>query len=217
MNGPAVLERAGPVSRLTLPAPTVPSDLVLRLQKYRDLDRVPRMVRRATEAAAAEASRLVEPAVVRWRGPVTGADPAGVVTLDGGHTFHSRALARLLARSTEAVAFVLTIGPRLEARVQGLLEEKLYVEAILLDTAAWAAIELLRQALRRALAREAGEGGHALTARLGPGHADWSVEEQRALFGLFGDAPLPVTVNESACMLPRKSISGVFGLVPAHG
>jgi hypothetical protein len=200
-----------------LPAPRIPAELVLRLQKYRDLDRVPRLVRRITEAAAAEASRLVEPAVVRWRGPVTGADPAGVVTLDGDHAFHSRVLARLLARATEAVAFVLTIGPRLEARVQGLLEEKLYVEAVLLDTAAWAAIELLRQALKRSLTHEACEGGHALTTRLGPGHADWPVEEQPALLRLFGDARLPVTINESACMLPRKSVSGIFGLVPAHG
>lgn len=214
----AAIERCdGRIGRPPLPRLTIPADLVLRLQKYRDLGRVPRVVRRATEAAAAEASRLVEPAVVRWRGPVTAVDRDGLVTLDGAHSFHSRTLARLLAGASEALVFVLTIGPRLEARTQELLEEKLYVEAVLLDTAAWAAIELLRQALRRSLADEARARGGVLTARLGPGHGDWPVEEQVGLLRVFGDVPLPVTVNESACMLPRKSISGVFGLVPAGG
>jgi hypothetical protein len=202
------------VRRLALPVPPIPADLVLRLQKYRDLARVPGAVRRASEAAAAEAGPLVEPAVVVWQGPVTGVDPGGPVTLDGEHTFHSRTLARLLAESTEALVFVLTIGPRLETRTQALLEAKLYVEAVLLDTAAWAAIELLRQALRRRLADDARARGLALTARLGPGHGDWPVEEQPRLLAVFGGAPLPVTVNEAACMLPRKSISGLFGLVP---
>jgi hypothetical protein len=208
---------AGRVSRLTLATPTIPTDLVLRLQKYRDLGRVPPVVRRVTAAVAAEASRLVEPAVVVWRGPVTAVDSAGLVTLDRVHRFHSRVLARLLAGSTEALVFVMTLGPALEARTQRLLEEKLYVEGVLLDTAAWAAIELLRQALKRRLADEARGRGGTLTARLGPGHGDWPVEEQPALFRVFGDVPLPVAVNDSACMLPRKSVSGVFGVVPARG
>jgi hypothetical protein len=32
---------------------------------------------------------------------------------------------------------------------------------------------------------------------------------------VFGQVPLPVRVNESACMLPCKSVSGVYGIVPA--
>ena len=41
--------------------------------------------------------------------------------------------------------------PSLEERTRALLEEKLYVEAVLMDTAAWAAIELGKQELRRRL------------------------------------------------------------------
>lgn len=217
MSDAAVRGLAGRVSRLPLPAPAIPPDLVLRLQKYRDLGRVPPVVREAAQVAAADASGLVEPAAVVWRGSVTAVDPGGVVTLDQVHCFHSRTLARLLAESTEAYVFVMTLGPALEARTQRLLEEKLYVEAVLLDTAAWAAIELLRQALKRCLAAEARARGHVLTARLGPGHGDWAVDEQPRLLGIFDDVPLPVTVNEFACMLPRKSVSGLFGAAPIQG
>lgn len=193
--------------------PRVPAELVLRLQKYRDMARVPRAVRVAAEAAAEEASGLIMPEAVLWRGAVTRVDP-GAVVLAGLHEFHSAALARLLARAGEAYVVVLTLGAAVEERAHALLAEQMPLEALLVDTAAWAAIELLIRDLRRYLmARE--RPGRAVTHRLGPGHRDWAVSEQAALLRVFESVPLPVSVNESACMLPRKSISGVYGIVAA--
>jgi hypothetical protein len=198
----------------TLGQPIVPAELVLRLQKYRDPGRVPPAVRRIAETMAAEATRLVALEAVVWRGSVTAVDPAGGVTLDGRHRFHSRTLARLLDRSAEALVFVMTIGPGVEERARALLEEKLYVEALLMDTAAWAALEIGKRELRHRLLDAERGRGRSLTARLGPGHGDWPVDEQLALFAVFDGMPLPVTVNDSACMLPTKSISGIFGVRP---
>jgi hypothetical protein len=195
--------------------PRVPAELVLRLQRYRDMARVPRGVRLAAEAAAQEVSGLIRPEARLWRGAVTRVEPAGTVVLAGAHEFHSAALARLLAGSDEAYVVVLTLGAAVEERARALLTERMALEALLLDTAAWAGIELLIRDLRRHLLARERPAGRAVTHRLGPGHRDWAVSEQAALLGVFGAAPLPVSVNESACMLPRKSISGAYGIVAA--
>jgi len=203
------------VQRWTPAAPVVPADLILRLQKYRDLARVPRAIRQVAEAVASEASRLLAPEAVLWRGPVTAVDPAGTVTIADAHRFHSAALARLLATAAEAYVVVLTLGEGIEARARSMLQEQLLLEGLLMDTAAWAAIELLIRDLRRFLMDHERPGGRSVTHRLGPGHRDWPVTEQAALLRVFGEAHLPVSVNESACMLPCKSVSGVYGIVPA--
>jgi hypothetical protein len=210
-----VVTQSSAVQRWAPAPPVVPAELVLRLQKYRDMARVPRAVRLAAEAAAQEASGLIMPEAVLWRGAVTRVDPAGAVVLAGLHEFHSAALARLLARASEAYVVVLTLGAAVEERARALLAEQMPLEALLVDTAAWAGIELLIRDLRRYLMARERPAGRAVTHRLGPGHRDWAVSEQAALLRVFGPVPLPVSVNESACMLPRKSVSGVYGIVAA--
>jgi hypothetical protein len=205
----------GAVRRWTPAAPLVPSDLILRLQKYRDLARVPRAVRSVADAVAVEASGLLAPEAVLWRGPVTEVDPTGAVTIAHAHHFHSRALARLLAPAAEAYVIVLTLGEGIEARARSMLQEQLLLEGLLMDTAAWAAIELLIRDVRRLLIDHERPGGRRVTHRLGPGHRDWAVTDQAALLRVFGEVMLPVSVNESACMTPCKSVSGVYGIVPA--
>jgi hypothetical protein len=205
----------GTVRRWAPIAPVVPADLILRLQKYRDLARVPRAIRLIADAVASEASRLLAPEAVLWRGPVTEVDPAGAISIGDAHHFHSRALARLLATAAEAYVVVLTLGEGIDERARSMLREQLLVEGLLMDTAAWAAIELLLRDVRRFLLDQERVGGRSVTHRLGPGHRDWPVTEQAALLRVFGEVPLPVSVNESACMLPRKSVSGVYGIVPA--
>ncbi len=208
----------GTIHRPTLDAPVVPPELILRLHKYRNLAAVPPVVRQAAEDVAAEATRLITPAAVIWRGPVTKTEPSGVVQLAEAHHFRSRTLARLLSRSAEALVLVLTVGAAVEERAMEMLSDNLLMEGVLMDTAGWAALEVLARSLRHDLTAAERCRGQKLTHRTAPGFSDWGLEEQVALFRVFGSAPLPVRLNEAACMLPRKSISGVFGVVPLdHG
>jgi hypothetical protein len=204
------------VQRWALESPALPAELILRLQKYRDMARVPRAIREAAEAVAVEASRLTRPEAVLWRGPISRVDPSRGVTLAEVHHFQSAALARLLAHATEAYVVVLTLGDALEGRVRSMFEERLLLEGLLMDTAGWAAIELSVRDVRRRLIAQERPAGRSVTHRLGPGHRDWPVEEQGALLRIFGDTSLPVSLSESACMLPRKSISAVYGVVAAE-
>ncbi len=208
--------RGAEVRRWHPEPPDVPADLILRLQHYRDPARAPRAIREAAAVAAAEGGRLTSPEAVIWRGPVSGLGADGSVTLGGAQHFRSRLLARLLAHSTEAYVVVLTLGPALERRVDELFGTRCEFEGLLLETAGWAAIMTLARRLRRRLRDEEGAAGGSVTHRVAPGYGDWPVDDQRTLLALFGDVALPVSVNEAAWMLPRKSISGVFGVVAAR-
>jgi hypothetical protein len=209
------LPPAARVRRWSPPPPGVPADLVLRLQKYRDPARAPRAIREGAETAAAEAARLIVPRAVIWRGPVTSVHGDGAVTLADAHAFQSRLLARTLTASREAYVAVITLGPPLEQRVDELFAEQAALEALLLETAGWASIMVLARRLRRRLRTLERRAGRSVTHRVAPGYGDWPVDAQRELLRVFGDMPLPVRVTESAWMLPRKSISGVFGVIAA--
>jgi hypothetical protein len=211
-----VVPPTGSVSttRWVFAPPVVPADLILRLQKYRRPAEVHGPIRDAAEAMAAEAGRLTAPEAAVWRGPVTGIAPDGDVVLDGVHRFKSRALARLLDHAEAAYVVAFTLGDALERRVDALFEERCLLEGLFLDTAGWAAIELLMRGLRRLLLAEERPAGRVVTHRVAPGYQDWPVDEQAALLRVFGGMPIPVRVTEFAWMLPRKSVSAVFGVCP---
>jgi hypothetical protein len=53
---------------------------------------------------------------------------------------------------------------------------------------------------------------------LDTGYCDWSLREQTAVFNQFEDSKsLGVTLSDSCLMTPRKSVSGVFGIIPKNG
>ena len=107
------------------------------------------------------------------------------------------------------------MSPGIENRANEMLERGQLLDGVLMDTAAWAAVESLLRSVRRDLATAESDHGCRLGARFAPGHRDWAVAEQAELLRLFGQTPLPVTLNEAACMWPRKSITAVFGVMPA--
>ena len=215
MSGGVLTMGSVEVTRWVFEPPVVPADLLLRLQKHRRPERVRRPIRDSAEAMAAEASRLITPEAAVWRGLVTGREADGDVTLDGGHRFRSCALARLLAHAVAAYVVALTLGEALERRVDAYFREQGLLEGLFLDTAGWAAIEILMRQVRRRLQAAERPSGRVVTHRMAPGYQDWLVDEQAALLRVFGQAPVPVRVTDSAWMLPRKSVSAVFGVRPA--
>jgi cobalamin-dependent methionine synthase I len=65
-------------------------------------------------------------------------------------------------------------------------------------------------------ARDLAKSGQGVTLRFSPGYCDWPLDEQRPLFELFTDhAALEVELSRSCLMSPRKSVSGLFGILPA--
>ena len=182
---------------------------VLRLARYRRRDDVPAPVWDATRAMVARAGELAAPAA-RLRLVRVAAATEALVSLAEGPCFSGEVVARHLAGARRAIAFVLTLGPALEAEVAALGQRQDLLEAYLLDLAGWAAIEGTVRALRRdlmvALPRS------RVSHRLGPGHGDWPLVEQRPLVGLFEGEGSPVRLSEHGVLVPFKSISGLFAL-----
>ncbi len=202
------------VEQLNLNRPHVDPDRILRLQKYKKPERVSPVVKETARTMASLAESLVEPHGWLRRVPIRAVGPDGRVQAAGGIEFQSRELARLLRAATEAVLVVLTIGPALEQRADALVADEQLVEGLLLDTAGWVAIDALIKDVRQRLGSEARTRGSRLTGRMAPGFADWALDQQRILFSALTESNLSVHLTEACIMLPRKSISGVYGLIP---
>ena len=186
---------------------------ILRFQRYRTLDQAAPAIREVAQEMTKVAEKLADPRVVfaRRRVAAVGTDS---LTLQGGATFHGRCFGTHLAGAREAVCLLATIGPALDARVTEMAGGGDLLEALFLDTAGWLAIEETLRAFRIHLASRVRPSGFRLSPRLGPGYLDWPLTEQASFFAVFAGEPVPVTLSEYSVMTPKKSLSGLFGLLP---
>ncbi len=191
----------------------VPVDPLLRLQGYRDMSRIRPRVRGIAAEAAALAGQLMVPETYYRRVRVGSCTPEAV-HFESGPRFHSAEFAKVLGGCREAVVFVLTLGAGLDAAAERFTANEEIVEALFLETAGWVAVERATRNFAGHLSAIVRNQGLTLTRRLGPGYADWPLEEQAALFELLDGAPLPVRLLESSVMIPKKSRSGLYGLRP---
>ncbi|MFQ6673127.1 MAG: hypothetical protein ACE5KY_07490, partial [Candidatus Tectimicrobiota bacterium] len=182
----------------------------------RRVGQVPPPILEVAREMMAVAEKLLGPRVCFVRCPV-GDVTVGTLTVSGGPTFHGRCLGTHCAGVREVACFLLTIGSALDERVAEMSDRKELLEALFLDTAGWLAIERTLRAFRRFLAACLRPEGVRLTPRLAPGHLDWPLTEQALLFSLFDGVPAPVTLNEYGVMIPKNSVSGLFGLIGFPG
>lgn len=215
---------AAPVETFTPPSPRVDVDPMLRIQGYPD----PRGVRPAVRAAAERNARLAEamfePSVC-YRRVAVRACRDGVLSLPGDIQLHCGAFTQFLSAAGEIAVFVATAGGRIDAALTRMHDEQLLLDMLFLENAAWLGLEAITKSFVAHLRQCTATEGLRLTRRMGPGYgyktpegpAEWPLEEQQALFALFGTATLPVTLLESSAMLPKMSRSGLIGLVPAPG
>src|SRR5262245_54927919 len=193
---------------------SVRPEQVLRAH-YPDLAPVAAEVRATAAAMAAHALEMARP--VGWlRQVAVRAVDAARVELDGGAMLNSATLANLLRESSAVQLFVVTLGPQIDARVHQLFEAMDGLEGLFLDTAGWVVVQSALSSIRKRCAAKARSEGYRLTRRIGPGYLDWPLEEQAIVFRTLaaGDALPPIEVLESGAILPEKTLTGLFGLIP---
>jgi cobalamin-dependent methionine synthase I len=138
----------------------------------------------------------------------------GSVTLGDQHTLKSNKLKHVLGPCQEAAVFVATIGSDVDQLIQQTMQQQPHYGYILDATASLAA-EIAAQYLYDHIDRTT-EDEQGLTMRYSPGYCDWPLIEQKKIFHFIPSEQIGVTLTDTACMSPRKSVSGVIGICPAE-
>lgn len=193
----------------------IPVDALLRLQGYRRPEQVRPRIMASAVAAAERARDLLRPEVI-YRRVAIQARAAGLLTLETGTRFRSDRCVKVLTDCQEVVVFVLTLGQALDDAGRDLEGGEDVLAPLFLEMAGWVGVEKATRSFAGHLLRSLNPGAGRLTPRLGPGYADWRLEEQSDLFDLFAGIALPVRLLESCAMVPKKSRSGLYGIIPAR-
>jgi hypothetical protein len=139
---------------------------------------------------------------------------SGIQLVDGT-CFKSPKLAGALADAQAVCCFMGTVGPAVDAEIQRLMQRQRYADAYVLDAIGSTSAENVVDQFYQRMARRQKDRNAGVTLRFSPGYCDWPIQQQRPLFKLFDDMDTPdVALNESCLMSPRKSVSGLFGLLP---
>ena len=141
----------------------------------------------------------------------------GHLVLSDGTVFGSPNLSAALADASQMCCFVVTVGPGVEIAVNDCVAANRHADAFILDTLGSMAAEALIDGFHKDVERECRSRGQGVTLRFSPGYCDWDITDQIHLFSLFKEKhPANVELTESCLMSPCKSISGVFGILPAE-
>ena len=132
---------------------------------------------------------------------------------DSPFIIRSSQVVKLLEPCPVAAFFMVTIGQSLEEKAHELTTQRDVTLGFMLDAIASetadAAADLLH---RKIISNLAGRDGYQVTARFSPGYGDWPVTVQPDMLKICDGGKIGISVTESCLMIPRKSVSAVFGL-----
>lgn len=107
---------------------------------------------------------------------------------------------------------VSTAGDEISAVSRGLIKSGEVLDGYIVDVIGSLVAECAADLVESHLEAYAAVTGVKLSNRLSPGYCGWDVLEQLKLFSLLPENFCGVRVNESALMVPIKSISAVAGI-----
>lgn len=134
------------------------------------------------------------------------------VSLGNSIILKSKVLARLLSRCEMVAVFALTIGNYLEDMVAYLVEERLVLQATILDAIGSGTAEKLAGDVEDKIKQMAYAGNMVTSRRFSPGYCDWKVDQQKMVFRALNGDTGGIQLTESLLMTPRKSVSGIVGI-----
>jgi len=126
----------------------------------------------------------------------------------------SQQVTRLLKDAMYGTFFFVTIGGRLEQEVERLSTVGELTNALILDAIGSETVDSYADQVHRNIIQgQAEKNGFRITPRFSPGFGDWPLPVQKELAALCEAGRIGIALNESFLMIPRKSVSAVFGLV----
>ncbi len=133
------------------------------------------------------------------------------IVLADGHKLSGELIAAHLAQAEKVLLLLCTVGGALEDYSTQLATEDM-VLSLAVDGVGSAAVEALANAACAAFESQMEREGLKSSIPLSPGMLGWSVSEgQPQIFKALDHSQIGVTLNSSALMHPRKSLSMVMG------
>ncbi|HAN44403.1 MAG TPA: methionine synthase [Ruminococcaceae bacterium] len=119
-----------------------------------------------------------------------------------------------LGGSSTCLLFAATLGGAIEREIS-LAKISNLTKAIVLDAACTAAIESYCDSLEPMLECEFVPDGYALNFRFGIGYGDVDISLQNEFCRVLDtQRKIGLTVSDSGILLPRKSVTAIYGIVP---
>ena len=195
--------------------PTLETSELARLFGGKKPRRFSHNVKMKVEKLKVMFSELLKPLLYYRRNKIEMAGKDSV-HLSGGLSFRSRKLSKSMENCEAIVCFIATLGNKVESQTKRLMEENRLSEAYILDAMGSVAVENMVETFHRRMMTKYEMEGKGVTLRFSPGYCDWPLSDQKKLFSVFDLFHLKVKLTDSCLMLPRKSISGVFGVIPSY-
>jgi len=135
------------------------------------------------------------------------------VHLSDGPPLASKRVGYVLKPCDKAVAFLVTLGGKIDKLIQQETEDRPHYGYVL-DAAASIATEAVAQQVQEYVEKKLSDD-IGTTYRYSPGYCDWPLEEQKTLCQVLPYESIGVELDKNLLMTPQKSISGIFGICPA--
>jgi hypothetical protein len=131
--------------------------------------------------------------------------------LAGKYPLNSGRLSFLLRKCKKAVVYIVSLGKRLDSALSTALDENISFGTTF-DTVASKAVEEAAHYIEKHVSENL-KPNEGLTCRYSPGYCDWPLTEQEKLFRIFPEGSHGVELGENYLMSPRKTISGIIGIM----
>ena len=123
-----------------------------------------------------------------------------------------KTITRHLKFCEKVICIAVTVGDEIENEVTRRFGKGNYVESVLLDAAATAAVEQAADSLEKAIAPQLNKDGFKMRSRFSPGYGDWELTNQKNFFDITGAAEIGMNLSSAMMLMPRKSITAIIGL-----
>jgi len=138
----------------------------------------------------------------------------GDLKLENNIWFNSNKIVRIMLDCNEIVCFLATIGNRIDKKIIDLTSKRRSSEAYILDIVGSVAVESIVNNFHDRIKKRMQAEDKDITLRMSPGYCDWPLREQKKIFSLLDAEKIGVELSASSLMQPRKTISGIFGIMP---
>ena len=123
-----------------------------------------------------------------------------------------KSITRHLSDCEKVICMAVTVGEEIEREVTRKFNAGNYVESVLIDAAATAAVEQAADSLERAISPQFAKDGFKFKSRFSPGYGDWNLSNQKNFFDITGAAEIGMSLSSALMLMPRKSVTAIIGL-----